>query len=73
MTGHSFRSSQRITIPGDPTKPETNVQVKAEPVVGAVFQQTGLKCDGGEIIPTLNTMASEVKAVVDSFQSKGLI
>lgn len=61
----------RLTIPRDPTKPETNVEVKAEPVV--VFQRTGLKCDGGEIIPTLSTIASEVKAVVDSFQSKGLI
>jgi hypothetical protein len=63
----------RLTIPRDPTKPETNVEVKAEPVVGAVFQQTGLKCDGHEIIPTLSAMASEVKALVDSFQSKGLI
>lgn len=63
----------RLTIPRDPTKPKTNVEVKAEPVVGAVFRQTGLKCDGREIIPTLSAMVSEVKAVVDSFQTKGLI
>lgn len=49
------------------------MEVKAEPIVGVVFQQTGLKCDGWEVIPTVRDMIADVRAIVESFSAKNLI
>jgi hypothetical protein len=55
----------RFVVPYDNTKPETEVKMEAEPLVGVVFEQTGLKCDGVEIAPVFRDMAADVKAIVD--------
>jgi hypothetical protein len=41
----------RVTVPNDPTKPETKVQVNAHTLTGVVFSQAGMECDGREVAP----------------------
>jgi hypothetical protein len=64
----------RITIPNDPSKPKTDVTVKAEQMTGVVFAKTGMKgCDGLEAIPLIREMIADVRDIVAGFQAKGLI
>jgi hypothetical protein len=58
----------RFVVPHDATKPKTEVAVKAEPVVGVVFQQTGLRCDGWRVSVTVNEMIADVNSIVGKFE-----
>jgi len=63
----------RIRIPKDPSKPQTQVQVDANPLTGVVFAKTGLKCDGQAVAPLIREMVADVKTIVDGFVTKKLI
>ncbi len=58
----------RLMIPWDRTKPQTEVKVEAEPMVGVVFHQTGLKCDESDVRAIVGDMIADVTAIVDDFQ-----
>jgi hypothetical protein len=60
----------RLNVPYDNTRPETKVEVKAEPLVGVVFQQTGLKCDGTDIRTAVGDMITDVMTIVDDFERR---
>jgi hypothetical protein len=60
----------RFLVPYDNTRPETKVEVKAEPLVGVVFQQTGLKCDGSDVRQVVRDMVADVTTIVDDFERK---
>lgn len=60
----------RLTVPWDNTRPKTEVEVKAEPTVGIVFQQTGLKCDGADVRTTVGNMITDVTSIVNDFDAK---
>lgn len=59
----------RITLTGPEADKE--VKVNARATIGVVFSQTGLKCDGGEVLPWLRTIATDVKGIVGEFDGKG--
>lgn len=63
----------RLTIPNDPTKPQTQVQVQARPLTGIVFAQTGLTCDGCEVAPLLRRLVADVRDVVAIFDRKRML
>jgi hypothetical protein len=48
------------------------VEVKAEPIVGVIFQDTGLKCDGWRVESTIKAMIADVVAIVDEFERQCL-
>ena len=58
----------RFIVPRDSTKPQTKVDVKAEPMIGVVFDETGLKCDGREAQPTIRDMITDVCTIVSDFE-----
>ncbi len=58
----------RFMVPYDTTKPETEVNVKAQPTISIVFDETGLKCDGCDIDSTIRFIIDDVRSIVHNFK-----